>query len=78
MTPEKGEKTETIERLLRQIIGEIREVKAMLSQLGPIEVKTTLDQEVAAVKAQGGDVLQYLHERGKRLPRRKTVKKTKR
>jgi len=57
----------TTDQLLRQLIGEIREVKAILAQLRPHDFTTTLEQEIAMVKAQGKDVGEYLYERGKAL-----------
>ena len=36
-----------------KILTELKEIKAMLSQLGSVRVATTVEQEIAACRAQG-------------------------
>ncbi len=51
--------------LLYKLIGEVARLRAMIAQLGPVECKTPLDQEIAAVLAQGLNIGDYLRQKGK-------------
>ncbi len=65
------------EALLKSLLTEIRELKAMVAQLGAVQTKTTVAQEVAACRAQGIDVATYFKAKGAAAPRRKPNKEGK-
>lgn len=70
----------TEETLLLKLLAEVAELKAMIAQLGPVEHKPTIHQEIAAAKAQGIDLAEYFHAKGKaaaKATRRKPVRKEK-
>lgn len=60
-----------IEKLTKQVkalSSEIRTLKAMISQLGPVEVKTTIEQEFEAMNRQGLNIhekISYLQQMSK-------------
>ena len=70
----------TDQQLLKTLISDVSELKAMISQLGPVSVKHTFAQEVAAIEAQGLDIGEYYHAKGKaaaKLERTKPKRKKK-
>ena len=50
-----------------QLMSELRELKAMVAQLGPVNVKPSIAEEVAACRAQGRDIGEYFKEKGRRM-----------
>lgn len=67
------------ESLLKDLIVEVRQLKAMISQLGPVSVQPSIQEEIAAVEAQGLSVIDYFREKGRvavkadKKPRRRSV-----
>ena len=51
------------------ILAELQEIKAMLLQLGEVRQATTVQDEIAACKAQGIDIAAYFKQKGKAAPR---------
>jgi len=55
--------------ILRQILAEQIEIKAMLAQLGAVRSAPTVQDEIAACRAQGVDLATYFKAKGKAAPR---------
>lgn len=55
----------THEEMLKQLISEVRQLKAMVSQLGPMNIKPSVADEIAACRAQGRDIGEYFKEKGR-------------
>ena len=53
------------EKLLKNILSELKELKAQVAQLGPVDVHPTIEQEVAAIREQGVDLVQYFKDQGR-------------
>ena len=53
-----------------KLLTEIRELKAMVAQLGAVRVEPTVAQEIAACRAQGIDIAAYFKEKAKTYPRK--------
>jgi hypothetical protein len=58
----------------KSLLSEIRELKAMVAQLGAVRVEPTVSQEIAACRAQGVDLATYFKAKGASASRRKTKK----
>lgn len=54
-----------LQSLLQSLLIEVRELKAMVAQLGPVTVTPTIEEEIAAVQAQGGDLIAHFKKKGK-------------
>ena len=54
------------ETMLKQLITEVQQLKAMVAQLGPVTVKPSIQEEIAACRAQGRDIGEYFKEKGRR------------
>ena len=54
----------SVEKQIKELANEVRELKAMIAQLGPVSVEPTYEQEAAAVKAQGIDLAEYYKQNG--------------
>lgn len=59
------------DKTAKALLQEIRELKAMVEQLGAVRVAPTVAQEIAACRAQGIDLASYLKAKGAAAPRRK-------
>ena len=55
----------TTEAQIKYILQELKEIKAILSQLGPVRVEPSIDQEIAAIMAQGEDLAKHFKDKGK-------------
>ena len=51
------------------ILAELQEIKAMLAQLGVVRQATTVQDEIAACRAQNIDISAYFKAKGKAAPR---------
>lgn len=51
--------------LIKTLLDEVRQLKAMISQLGPVSVQPTIEEEISAVEAQGLNVIEYFQAKGK-------------
>jgi hypothetical protein len=59
----------------KQLLSEIRELKAMVAQLGPVPIgKPGVAQEIAACRAQGVDLATYFKSKGAAAARRSPKK----
>jgi len=53
------------EALLKALLTEVLELKAMISQLVPVSVQPTIEDEIAAVEAQGISIIDYFKAKGR-------------
>lgn len=67
------------DRTAKQILSELRELKAMVAQLGAMrgDIEPTVTQEIAALRASGIDLAAYFKAKGAAAARR-SPKKTRR
>jgi hypothetical protein len=56
--------------ILQRILAEQLEIKAMLAQLGAVRSAPTVQDEIAACRAQGIDIAVYFKQKGKAAPRK--------
>jgi hypothetical protein len=54
----------TLAKEVAQLAAEVRELKAMIAQLGPVRIDLTAEQEFDAVLEQGLDLAEYVRQNG--------------
>jgi len=57
----------------KQVVAEVRELRAMIAQLRPVESRMPIQDEIAACDAQGIDVATYFKEKGRKKRQKSRV-----